>query len=178
MNSGIEFLEIYAEICLGMTAFFAIVATLRQTLGESLTPYQYLITRFFLEVGLLSTMMALAGLWVSATQQDDALAWKILAWIALITSMTFQIHYLRRRAKLQPPPPSSKTALAVTIVGVIMWFNLGSVLIGPNPMSIPTAAGALLMTNLASSVAVFLIFVGSFMEVDTEKVGVPEATER
>jgi hypothetical protein len=47
MSTGFEFLTIYSEICLGTTAFFAIVATLRQTLGESLTEYQYLITRFF-----------------------------------------------------------------------------------------------------------------------------------
>ena len=48
MVADIEFLTIYAEICLGTVAFMAIVATLRQTFGESLTAYQYLITRFLL----------------------------------------------------------------------------------------------------------------------------------
>jgi len=47
MVADIEFLSIYSEICLGTVAFMAIVATLRQTLGESLTAYQYLITRFY-----------------------------------------------------------------------------------------------------------------------------------
>ena len=170
MNADIEFLTIYTEICLGMTAFFAIVATLRQTLGESLTPYQYLITRFFLEVGLLSTMMALTAIWIGATQQDDALAWKSLAWMVLIVLITYQVSYLRRRATLQPPPPSSKTALAVTVGGFLVWLNLGTVLAGMNPMSIPTAAGAALMSNLASSVAVFLIFVRSFMTIDEAEI--------
>jgi hypothetical protein len=37
MVANIEFLSIYPQICQGMVTFMAIVATLRQTLGESLT---------------------------------------------------------------------------------------------------------------------------------------------
>lgn len=171
MNADIEFLEIFAEICLGMTAFFAIVSTLRQTFGESLTPYQYLITRYFLEAGLLTTAVTLAALGVGATQQNDLLGWQALAWMLTIGSIIFQASYLKRRMALQPPPPSSKTAIIVMTVTLLVWLNLGLVLLGINPMSIATAAVALLMTTLAGSIAVFLIFVGSFMKINEVESG-------
>ena len=165
MNADIEFLTIFAEIYLGLTAFFAIVATLRQTLGEALTPYQYLVTRYFLEAGLLTTAVTITALGVAATQQDDLLAWRTLAWMLTIGSIVFQFSYLGRRRKLQPPPPSSKTAIIVMGGTFLVWLNLALVLLGINPMPIATAAVALLVTTLAGSIAVFLIFVGSFMMI-------------
>ncbi|MEH6516946.1 MAG: hypothetical protein V7742_09700 [Halioglobus sp.] len=166
MIADIEFLTIFAEIYLGMTAFFAIVATLRQTLGEALTPYQYLITRYFLEAGLLTTAVTIAALGVAATQQDDFLGWQALAWMLAIGSIVWQASYLSRRRALRPPPPSSKTAAILMVSVSVLWLNLVLVLSGINPMSIATAATALLVTNLAGSIAVFLIFVGSFMKIN------------
>ena len=165
MSVDIDFLTIYAEIYLGMTAFFAIVATLRQTLGEFITPYQYLITRFFLEAGLATTAVTIAALGVAAIQQDDSLGWQALAWMLAIGSIVFQTSYLNRRRALQPPPPSSKTAIVVMTCSFLAWLNLVFALPGINPMSITAAAVVLLVTTMAASIAVFLIFVGSFMKI-------------
>ena len=47
MVADIEFLTIYSEMVLGTVAFMAIVATLRQTLGESLTAYRVFDHKIF-----------------------------------------------------------------------------------------------------------------------------------
>lgn len=165
MTADIEFLTIYCEICLGVTAFFAIVATLRQTLGEALTPYQYLITRYFIDVGLLTIVVCIASLGIYATVDDNALAWQALSWMLFVGSGIYQIHYLIRRMALRPRPPGSKTAIFVMLSSLVAWLNLGSVLFGIATIPVPVAAVILLVTTLTGMIAVFLIFVGSFMKV-------------
>ena len=78
MENGTDFLTIYAEIVLGSVAFMAIVATLRQTLGEPLTEYQYLITRYFVDVGLLHVIQALVAIALFSTISDTDRVWEIV----------------------------------------------------------------------------------------------------
>jgi len=169
MNADISFLEIYVEICLGTTAFFAIVATLKQSLGEPLSPYQYLITRYFIDCGLLITIIVIAGLGIHATQNDSDLAWQAMSWLLMLGSGAYQMLYLKKRIALKPRPPSSKTAIIVMFSSLLAWLNLGFALAGVNPMSIPSAAVTLLVVSMAGFVAVFLIFIGSFMKIEEIK---------
>jgi hypothetical protein len=169
MNADIQYLTIFAEIALGMTAFFAIVATLRQSLGDPLSPYQYLITRFFLETGILTTLLTLGALGVATVLQDEEQGWRFLAWSLIVVTAGWQVSYLKRRGALHPAPPSSKTAFGVMVSGFMGYSLLLTVMLGSGAMSIPAATVFLLMINMIGMTTVFFIFVGSFMKVDVEE---------
>jgi len=161
MNADIEFLTIFSEICLGTTAFFAIVATLRQTLGEALTDYQYLITRYFIDVGLMLVFVSIAGMAVYAISDSHALAWQVMAWGNAIAAGTYIPYYLARRRKVITP--GSKTAVFVMVLSFASWVNVVLALLGIG-LPIPTAAMLHFVLTYACMLLVFVIFIGSFMK--------------
>ena len=168
MNADIEFLTIFAEICLGTTAFFAIVATLRQTLGESLTDYQYLITRYFIDVGLMLVFLSIAGMAVYAVSESHAVAWEVIAWGEAVCITAYIPYYFAKRRKVITP--SSKTALLVMLLSLASWVNLVLALSGLSEISLPTAAMLHFILTYACMLLVFVIFIGSFMRVIGPKV--------
>ena len=164
MVANIEFLSIYSEICLGTVAFMAIVATLRQTLGESLTAYQYLITRFFIDVGLVLVFVSTAGLGIFSIYPDAETIWKLMAWMLLAYYTFYLPHYFRRRRKLDVP--RTITATAVVIATAVSSTNLILAVLGITPVFVSAAVVIHMVVCLGSMVGIFLVFVSSFMDFD------------
>jgi hypothetical protein len=164
MVADIEFLTIYSEMVLGTVAFMAIVATLRQTLGESLTAYQYLITRFFIDVGLVLVFISVAGLGIFSIYPHPALVWNLMAWMLLAYYTFYLPYYLSRRRKLNVP--RTITATAVVIATAISSTNLVLAVFGLIPVIVSAAVVIHMVVCLGSMVGIFLVFVGSFMDFD------------
>jgi len=167
MVADIEFLSIYSEMVLGTVAFMAIVATLRQTLGEALTAYQYVITRFFVDVGLVLVFISVAGLGIYSVYQDMDLAWKWMSWMCLGYYAFYVPHWLKMRLKVNEPP--SITAIAVILSTAASSINLALAVFGVSNMELSTAVVLHMVVCLGSMVGVFLIFVGSFMHFEKGK---------
>jgi hypothetical protein len=163
MDAGIGFLEIYAEICLGTVAFMAIVATLRQTLGESLTAYQYLITRFFIDVGLVQVLVAISGLATFAISQHANLTWQVMSWMLIANFVFYLPYYLYKRSKVAP----ERSVPAIVIIISIGASSLNLILVAFDISQMPLSSAVLinLVVILAALVLTFFIFVGSFMSV-------------
>lgn len=142
----------------------AIVATLRQTLGESLTAYQYLITRFFIDVGLVLVFVSVAGQGIFSIYPDAALVWQLMAWMLLAYYTFYLPYYLRRRSKLNVP--RTITATAVVIATAVSSTNLVLALFGITSVIVSAAVVIHLVICLGSMVGIFLVFVGSFMDFD------------
>lgn len=167
MVADIEFLSIYSEMVLGTVAFMAIVATLRQTLGEPLTAYQYVITRFFIDVGLVLVFISVSGLGVYSVYQDIDMAWKWMSWMCLGYYAFYVPHWLKMRMKVDEPP--SVTAIAVIVATAASSISLILAVFSMSNMSISTAVVLHMVVCLGSMVGVFLIFVGSFMHFEEGK---------
>jgi hypothetical protein len=163
MSTGFEFLTIYSEICLGTTAFFAIVATLRQTLGESLTEYQYLITRFFIDTGLQLILVSIIGLAIFSTDLDGGIAWHAMAYMIIVANGFYTPYYLTKRRKVDAP--SNIIALLVSALIVLTWINLVMAVFELSQISVQIAVMLSMVTIFACMIAVFLIFIGSFMKI-------------
>jgi hypothetical protein len=163
MDAGIGFLEIYAEICLGTVAFMAIVATLRQTLGESLTAYQYLITRFFIDVGLVQVLVAISGLATFAISQHANLTWQVMSWMLIANFVFYLPYYLYKRSKIAV----ERSVPAVVIIISIGASSVNLILVAFDISQMPLSSAVLvnLVVILAALVLTFFIFVGSFMSV-------------
>ena len=163
MEAGIEFLEIYAEICLGTVAFMAIVATLRQTLGESLTAYQYLITRFFIDVGLVQVVVSISGLATYAISQHATLTWQVMSWMLIVNFVLYLPYYLYKRSKVAVQRSVPAVIIIISISASSLNLILAAFDIGQ--MSLSSAVLVQLVVTLAALVLTFFIFVGSFMSV-------------
>jgi hypothetical protein len=162
--ASIEFLTIYAEICLGTVAFMAIVATLRQTTGGSLSAYQYLITRYFVDVGLIHLVVALSGIALISFYGDETAAWRIMAWLIIAINGFYVPYYIAKRRRINAP--WSLTPITMTAGAVATYINIVLSLAGVTEISIPSAVATLLTWALVSMVGIFLVFLGTFMKVE------------
>lgn len=164
MGAGIEFLTIYTEICLGTVAFMTIVATLKQTFGESLSAYQYLITRYFVDVGLIQFALALVGIGLLSFYGDEAAAWRIMGWLIVILMGFYIPYYIVKRSRIHAP--WSLTPVVTTISAILFYANVVVSLLGLSSIPVPSAVTAFLICALISMVSIFLVFLGTFMKID------------
>jgi hypothetical protein len=141
----------------------AIVATLRQTLGDALTPYQYLITRYFIDVGLIQVMVSLSGIALISYLGDEALSWFLMSWMLLITIGLYFPYYLSRRTRINAP--WSLTPVVVTIGTLVIYINLALSLTAMTQVSLRSAVVIFLMWAFFSMVFIFLTFIGTFMKI-------------
>ncbi len=142
----------------------AIVATLRQTLGDALTPYQYLITRYFIDVGLMQVMVSLSGIALISYLGDEALSWFLMSWMLLITIGLYFPYYLSRRTRINAP--WSLTPVVVTIGTLVIYINLVLSLTAMTQVSLRSAVVIFLMWAFFSMVFIFLTFIGTFMKIE------------
>ena len=56
---NIDFIFALLQTYVAFIAFATIVATLRQSFGTPLTPFQYILFRFFVESGLLHVILSI-----------------------------------------------------------------------------------------------------------------------
>jgi hypothetical protein len=113
MSTGLDALYLYAEIVIAFVAFAAIVATLRQSLGTKLTPLQYILFRWFVEVALLLVFVSFTVIVLASVIAPEALAWKYSTCFIVVAIPTYLFSYLRRRAKLEIAMPASSKFVSV-----------------------------------------------------------------
>ena len=141
-----------------------IVATLKQTFGESLTAYQYLITRYFVDVGLLQFALALIGIGLLSFYGDDAAAWRIMGWLIIILMGVYIPYYISKRRRINAP--WSVTPIVTTLSAIGFYMNMLWSLLGFSSVPVPSAVTAFLICALISMVSIFLVFLGTFMKIE------------
>lgn len=119
MDHNIATLTILAEVTIAFVAFSAIVASLRVTLGEELSPFQQLLVHFFTESGLLAVSVALLPLVLAGFWQDELIVARITVVYALVASSTYLVYYIRRRIKIKARTPFHSL---VVMIGYGVWI--------------------------------------------------------
>jgi len=71
MEQNLDTLTVLAEVTIAFVAFAAIVATLKRTFGENLSPFQELLIHFFTETGMMGVSVALLPLVLAGFWQDE-----------------------------------------------------------------------------------------------------------
>ena len=163
-----EFLTLYAEVCLGWVAFTAIVATLRQALGGHFTPLQYVMFRYFVESSLLFFMITLVSIGLHETLREESDAYRITVIIMLISIAVYLPFHIRRRIKLgvSLPPVSLVTIIGYTVLMVLLMLSLFDMWIKPTLGII----AATMIYSLGANTLIFVQFLGSFVEVKDAEV--------
>ena len=161
METHLDTLTILAEVTIAFVAFAAIIATLRRTFGEQLSPFQRLLIHFFTETGMLAVSIELMPLVLAGFWQDELPVARYTILYTLAASFAYLISYIRRRTKIKAP---TTLPSLVVMIGYGVWL----------PVLAMAGAGIVLQPSLAIVVAycywallsgaiIFVTFLGSFV---------------
>ena len=161
METHLDTLTILAEVTIAFVAFAAIIATLRRTFGEQLSPFQRLLIHFFTETGMLAVSIELMPLVLAGFWQDELPVARYTIIFTLAASFAYLISYIRRRTKIKAP---TTLPSLVVMIGYGVWL----------PVLAMAGAGIVLQPSLAIVVAycywallsgaiIFVTFLGSFV---------------
>ena len=161
-----EFLTLYAQLCLAWVAFTAIVATLRQALGGNFTPLQYVMFRYFVESSLLFFIMTLASIALLESMDDEQRVWQLTIAMFVVAIATYVPFHIRRRIKLGVPLPLTSLLVTVgySVLLVILILSLLSDLWRPSLMLVAVTC----VYSIGGNSIIFVQFLGTFVEVDEE----------
>jgi len=102
-----DYLYTLALMAMTFVGFTAIVMILRQSLGGALSPFDALVTRFFMAWGFLIAYGALAPPLLLAFALSPALTWAFCSLAAglMLLALSFGYPWLRARATREKAPP-------------------------------------------------------------------------
>jgi len=119
MQTNLDTLTVLAEVTIAFVAFAAIVATLRRTFGEQLSPFQRLLIRWFIESGMLAVSIQLLPLVLAGFWQNELIIARYSIFYTLIVSLAYLIYYIRRRIIIKAPTP---LASLLVMIGSAIWL--------------------------------------------------------
>jgi hypothetical protein len=119
METNLDTLTVLAEVTIAFVAFAAIIATLRRTFGEQLSPFQRLLTRWFIETGMLTVSIELLPLVLAGFLRNEVTVARYSIFYALIVSLAYLIYYIRRRIIIKAPTP---LASLLVMIGSAIWL--------------------------------------------------------
>ena len=161
MESSIETLSVLAEITTGFVAFSVIVASLRVSFGQRLTPFQKLLVQFFSVNGMLTISIELLPLVLAEYWNEEVIVARYTIYYTLIVATVYPAYYIRQRIRIKAPTP---LASLFVIVGYAIWF----------PILVAVATGFLWQPSLSivisicywslfSSMLIFVYFLAEFI---------------
>jgi hypothetical protein len=166
LETNIEVLYLYTEVFVAYIAFATIVATLRQAFGKLLTPFQYLLFRFFVDSGLIHVVIALLTISLVTVIENELMAWRISTYTIVISVSIYLPSYLIRRRKLNMVMPISSKIVAVGYGCFIPYM----IVTASELFWLPSLATTLtyLIWAIMSNILVFVQFLSTFVEVAEE----------
>jgi len=170
MQSNLDFLVLYAEITMAFVAFSTIVATLRQAFGGHLTRLQILLFRFFVEVGFLHLTIAIAPIALLTTLTSEVQVWRLSTYMILIVTGLYLPFYMRRRKKIEERIPWISLLVMVGYgISIIAMIATATELFWLPSLATTTY---FLVWGLISNIAMFIYFLGTFLEPSATDPGV------
>jgi len=154
-------LNILAEVTTAFVAFAVIVASIRLTIGQELTPFQKLLVHFFTESGLLAVSICLLPGVLWRVWPDESIVATWTTWYTLTMGFTYMCFYLRHRMRIKAPTP---LASALVVLGWFIWFSvLGITLTGIFWQPSLAIITLICFWGLCSSTLIFVSFLSSFI---------------
>ncbi len=163
MQSNLDFLVLYAEITMAFVAFATIVATLRQAFGGHLTRLQNLLFHFFVEVGFLHLVTAIAPIALLTILTSEVQVWRLSTYMILILTGLYLPFYIRRRIKIEERIPWISLVVMVGYgISIIAMIATATELFWLPSLATTTY---FLAWALISNIAIFVYFLGTFIEL-------------
>jgi len=123
---GITYLYSLATVSITFVGFSTLFILVRQALGKTMSKFDILLTRNFLQLGFMVAFGSLLAPLLFLLQVEDIKVWRIASLVSAVPAFIFALTYLRRRA-----------AAVSTAVPKEVWFDVSAVF----------AAGGVLLSN-------------------------------
>jgi hypothetical protein len=160
-----EFFYAVATIAMTFSGFSAIVVTLRQGTGGPLSPLHILLTRLFIECGLMAALFAIIPPLLAISGIGEARVWQVASATIIAVSTPYCYAYPKRRRRAAPEqrvPPRfymltglSALAIASLVANVIGWPYV------PNPFPVAFFVVDLLFAAGVVFLATYSLFLTS-----------------
>jgi len=161
MDNPLDALIVLAEVLAAFVAFAVIVASVRVTFGDKLTPFQLLLVHFFTESGMLAMSFPLLAIVLYQFWPDELRVATITTWYSFIMILTYWVAYLRRRIRIKAPTPF------LSLVNMILWVAwvviLGITLLEVYWLPSLALIAALTLWGLVSAAIIFVSFLSEFL---------------
>jgi hydrogenase-4 membrane subunit HyfE len=158
-----DFFYALATLSMAFVGFSAIVAVLHQSTGKPLSAFHILLTRVFVELGLMATGFAMLAPLLNICGLREDLIWRASSAIMLVTLVPWLLMYPKRRKaatrKRQFPP----RVYIMLFLGVVASAALCLNLVGSpfDPGAAPLAIATVYVLSFAS--VAFLSTYSSFL---------------
>jgi hydrogenase-4 membrane subunit HyfE len=133
-----------AALSMAFVGFTSIVVVLHQGTGKPLSPFHVLITKLFIELGLMATAFAMIAPTLAICGISKILVWRISSVIMLAVLVPWLVTYPIRRKAAAPDQKFPLRGYIMNILGslaaIFLCFNVvGSPMISnPAPLAIAT----------------------------------------
>lgn len=173
---NIDFIFALLQTYVAFIAFATIVATLRQSFGTPLTPFQYILFRFFVESGLLHVILLLVPIMLFNLFGDTLLVWRLTTYSVIIVPIIYAVNYLMRRRKVRNArTPPTTVAVILGYCGFAVFNSLISIENLPGNLSqmIPLEPSMLsisiyFMWSMVAVILIFLTFLSTFIHYEKD----------
>ena len=166
MENDIDALSILAEVTIAFVAFVTIVASIKLSLGDEMTPYQRLVIHYFTESSMLAiSILLLTIVLIQWFPGRTVLVSRISCIYAFIATALYLVWYMKRRIAIKAPTPvvSMLVIFGYFLMIVLLGITISGIYWQPS-IKIIEAIG---LWNLAGSAVIFTAFLGSFIDKDS-----------
>jgi hypothetical protein len=123
---GTAYLYTLATVAITFVGFSTLFILIRQALGKTMSAFDILLTKNFLQLGFMVAFGSLLAPLLSLLQVGDIAVWRIASAIAAMPAFVFTLTYPRRRAAAVRTPVPKEVwfdVSAVFVAGVILLAN-------------------------------------------------------
>lgn len=149
---GSAYFYALAALSMAFVGFTSIVVTLHQGTGKPLSPFQVLITKLFIELGLMATAFAMVAPTLAIFGIGEILVWRISSGIMLAVLVPWLVTYPIRRKAAAPDKIFPIRGYVLNTLGTLAVIALCVNVVGSpiTPNAAPLAAATVFVLSFAS----------------------------
>lgn len=156
---GASYFFALAALAMAFVGFTSVVVVLYQSTGKQLSRFHILLTRLFVELGLMATAFAMLAPTLSMCGLEIETVWRASSAIMLVTLAPWLAYYPIRRRKAAPEAKLPLRWYIMTAIGIGACLMLASNIVGW--WSAPNAAPLVVATVFVLSYAT-VAYIGTY----------------
>ncbi|MBL4757688.1 MAG: hypothetical protein JKY32_08640 [Rhizobiales bacterium] len=149
---GAGYFYAIAALSMAFVGFTSIVVVLHQNTGKSLSAFHVLITRLFIELGLMATAFAMVAPTLAICGIDEIFVWRISSAMMLVVLVPWLVTYPIRRKAAAPDQKWPIRGYVLNILGTLAVIALCVNVVGSpiNSNPAPLALATIFVLTFAS----------------------------